>query len=243
MREALPIIGHQRQRLDGRATPPGGDNMKRSLWAVLGVVAVALAVPAMALAHHHSFNHGHHHGPSLPAGATATVASYDQGVLTLNLSGGGTLTGNVSFHTHFVCLGSSSYWRRFERHRRAIRGHAADVGSTGPSGPSGSSGSTGPTGTSGSTGTSGTGGNGHRHTPPTGSTGTTGFSGGHGHDRSPGFGRGSQGYGNGHSHSYTPPPPCDSSLLVSGATLQSAGVLLVPGGVQFASIVLLPAVQ
>jgi hypothetical protein len=207
--------------------------MRRTLWAVLSVVAVALAVPAMALAGHHRDlrHHRQHHGATGwngPAGAAATVATYANGVLTLNLSSGGTLTANVGRETHFLCLGQRSpNGHRFAHKRAARRGHAADAGSTG------SSGSTGITGSSGSTGTTGA-------TGSTGSSGSRpGYPGGHDHGR--GFGHGDPGYGN--SHSYTPPPPCDSSLLVPGAPLQSAGVLVVPGGVQFGTIVLLPAVQ
>jgi len=223
--------------------------MKRSLWALLGVVAVALAVPAMALAgHHRDFRHHHvaRHGATGwtgPTGAGATVASYSDGVLTLTLPNA-SLTGNVGDHTRFICLGSGySHGHRFSHKRGAKLGHVADAGSTGATGSTGSSGSTGSTG---STGTGGSGGS----TGPTGSTGTHGYPGGgsygthgHGHGNGSGFGHGAPGYGRSHSHSYTPPPPCDSSLLVPGAPLQSAGVLVVPGGVQFSLIVLLPAVQ
>ena len=215
--------------------------MKRSLWAALGVAVVALAVPAMALAgHHRDFrHHGHHRTISTVPGAAATVSSYQNGVLTLALSGGGTLTGNVGDHTHFVCVNANTYGHRRNQRVATIR-HSSDAGSTGDSG---ASGSTGDTGSSGSTGPGG------GSTGPTGSTGSTGTGGYPGHDHGRGygdgggFGRGHHGYGNGHSHSYTPPPPCDSSLLVPGAALQSAGVLVVPGGVQFTIIVVLPAVQ
>ena len=196
--------------------------MNRSLWALLGVVAVALAVPAMALAgHHRDFRHHHVAGHGAtgwtgPTGAGATVASYSDGVLTLTLPNA-SLTGNVGDHTRFICLGSGySHGHRFSHKRGAKLGHVADAGSTGGTG---------------STGTHGY--------PGGGSYGTHG----HGHGNGSGFGHGDPGYGRSHSHSYTPPPPCDSSLLVPGAPLQSASVLVVPGGVQFSLIVLLPAVQ
>ena len=230
--------------------------MKRSIWAALGVVLVALAVPTMALAtHHHSSRHHGHHGrhahtgstgwtgstgPTGPTGAAATVTSYGQGVLTLALSGGGTLTGNVTDRTRFICIGPHSFLHshRSAQARLNSRRHAGEgtTGVTGTTGDTGSSGSTGPTG---STGTG---------TGPTGSTGTGGYYGGHGHGHAHGrgsgnsFGDGSHGYGQGHN--YTPPPPCDSSLLTQNAPLQGADVQLVPGGVQFSIIiVLLPAVQ
>jgi hypothetical protein len=213
--------------------------MKRSLWAALGVVLVALAVPTMALAtHHHSVRHHGHHGRhqssgwSGPSGAAATVTSYSQGVLTLSLSDDGTLAGAVTDRTHFVCIGANS----FSHGRRNTVRHAGD-GATGPSGDTGSSGPTGPSGGSGS-----------GPTGPSGSTGTGGYYGGHGHGRGYGNGNGNgNGYGShgyGQGHDYTPPPPCDSSLLTQNAVLQSADVALVPGGVQFSIIVVvLPAVQ
>jgi hypothetical protein len=233
----------KRRLLDGRSTPPWGGKMKRSLWAALGVVIVALAVPTMALATHHRSlrHHGHHariHTGSTawsgPAGAAATVTSYDQGVLTLALSGGGTLTGTVSDRTHFVCVGgqNSSHSQRSSHSRRYTRRHAGDgaTGASGTTGPTGDSGASGPTGAGGGTGT-----------PPTGSTGTGGYG---GHHRGHGFQNDSSGYGDGHGHDYTPPPPCDSSLLTQTAALGGADVVLAPGGVQFSIIiVLLPAVQ
>ena len=216
--------------------------MKRSIWAALGVVLVALAVPTMALAtHHHSFRHHHAHagstGSSGTTGATgsaATVASYNQGVLTLNLSAGGTLTGAVTDRTHFVCIGANgnhygSQHGRRNSVRHAYNGATGDTGTTGATGDTGSSGPTGPTGGTG-TGSTGTGGYHHDH--------------GHGHGEGEGFGSHPHGYGQGHDYNHTPPPPCDSSLLTQNAPLQGAEVLLVPGGVQFSIIiVVLPAVQ
>ena len=212
--------------------------MKRSVWAALGVVLVALAVPTMALAtHHHSFRHHRHHhahtgstGGTGATGAAATVASYNQGVLTLDLSAGGTLTGAVTDRTHFVCIGangnshSSQHGRRYSV-RHAGNGATGDTGSSGPTGPTGGTGT-------GSTGSTGTGGYYHDHGH------------GHGHGEGGGFAKHSHGYGQGHDYSQTPPPPCDSSLLSANTALQGAEVLLVPGGVQFSIIiVVLPAVQ
>ena len=47
----------------------------------------------------------------------------------------------------------------------------------------------------------------------------------------------------GRGRGFTPPPPCDSSQLVSGAGVLSAGVRITQAGVEFSDIVLLPAVQ
>jgi hypothetical protein len=47
----------------------------------------------------------------------------------------------------------------------------------------------------------------------------------------------------GRGRGFTPPPPCDSSQLVSGAGVLSAGVRITQTAVQFSDIVLLPAVQ
>jgi hypothetical protein len=223
--------------------------MKRSLWASLGVVLVALAVPTMALAtHHRSFRHHGHHGRKLhggwsgPAGAAATVTTYDNGVLTLSLAAGGALTGNVTDHTHFVCVGAHSFWEHAHRsaHTRldGVRVRHSGDGATGNTGATGDTGSSGSSGPSGGTGTG-----------PTGSTGTGGYP-GHGRPRGSsgtgygsGYGDGPHGYGH-HGHDYTAPPPCDSSLLTQNAVLQSAAVLLASGGVQFSIIVVvLPAVQ
>lgn len=42
---------------------------------------------------------------------------------------------------------------------------------------------------------------------------------------------------------FTPPPPCDSSMLVGGQELLAANVRISQTGVDFSAIVLLPAVQ
>jgi hypothetical protein len=218
--------------------------MKRSLWAALGVALIALAVPTMALATHgrSPARHGHHHSSwNGPAGSAATVTTYDQGVLTLSVSDGSTLVGSVSDHTHFICLGAQSNAGKATTRLASFR-HSGNDGSTGDTGPSGGSGSTGSSGSSGSTGTTGTGGYGGHGRSGSGGTGNGyGNGNGNGNGNGRGFGHGGHGYGHGHN-SYTSPPPCDSSRLVPGAALQSAGVLVVSGGTQFSTIVL-PAVQ
>jgi hypothetical protein len=188
--------------------------MKRSVPAALGVVIVALGVPAAALAtHHHSSGLRHHHGhgyvhqdatgPSGPTGSNS-VSSYSDGKLVLALADGDTLTGAVTDGTRFVCTGQG--WggggRGFGRGGRpgGRYNRGRDRGPTGASGATGWSGPTGPTGAQGGTGTGGDSG-------------------------------------------WTAPPPCDSSLLVSGAPVSSAEVEITPGGVLFGEIVLLPAVQ
>ena len=227
--------------------------MKRSFWAALGVVLVALAVPAMALAtHHHGIrHHGHRRyhptgstgptGGTGPTGAAATVTSYAQGVLKLALADGDTLTATVTDRTRFVCIRGQGLWHGHRSAHWRLPGvrNAGDgaSGASGASGDTGSSGVTGATGPSGSSGTTGTG-----PTGPSGSTGTGGYYGDHGHRHGRGFGDGSHGYGQG-QNSYAPPPPCDASLLSPGAALQGADVQLVPAGAQFAVIVFLPAVQ
>jgi len=47
----------------------------------------------------------------------------------------------------------------------------------------------------------------------------------------------------GRGRGFTPPPPCDSTQLVGGAGVLSANVRISQTGVEFSSIVLLPAVQ
>lgn len=105
--------------------------MRRSLLTVTGVTALALAVPGAALAHNgHGRHHHHHHhkvrahahhakfrlvhvGPatSTPAPATtptpesaATVTSYTNGVLTLTLKDGSTVSGKVTNETRIRCV-------------------------------------------------------------------------------------------------------------------------------------------
>jgi hypothetical protein len=222
-----PIIGHTvLSMFDGRRAP-GGERMKRSVPAALGVAIVALAVPAAALAtHHHGFGPRHHHGhgyvhqgatdPSGPTGSNS-VSSYSDGTLVLTLADGDTLTGAVTDGTRFVCIGQGWDGRGFGRGgRRGGRYNwGRDGGPTGATGATGWSGPTGPTGAQGGTGTGGSGG---------------------------GRGWGGRGGSSSDSH-WTAPPPCDSSLLVSGTQVSSAEVEITPGGVLFGEIVLLPAVQ
>jgi hypothetical protein len=244
--------------LDGRTPVPWEERMKRSIRAALGVVIVALAIPAVAYAtrHHgpsHSFRHGHHGRYHRASGATgpsgteaAVVTSYTGGKLTLALTGGGSITGAVTDRTRFVCIrtpqsgGGQHYDTTLRGAVTGVSGPTGDSGVTGVSGPTGNSGPTsdtgqsgasGPTGDPGSTTTSTTGGSG-----PTGGYG--GGYGGHGHhsDRH-GYG------GSGGGGKYTLPPPCDSSLLIQNAGLLSAAAEFTVNGVLFSEIVLLPAVQ
>jgi hypothetical protein len=106
--------------------------MKRSLLTVAGILVLALAVPGAALAHHgHGrHHHRHHHGkaharhakfrlvhigsttatpvspsatPPTPENA-GTVASYTNGVLTLTLNDGSTVSGKVTNRTRIGCV-------------------------------------------------------------------------------------------------------------------------------------------
>jgi hypothetical protein len=233
--------------------------MKRSIRAALGVVIVALAIPTVAYAtrHHgpsHSFRHGHHgrvHRGTGATGATGTeagtVTSYTAGKLTLALTGGGSITGAVTGRTRFVCIRTPQSGVAQHFHTTLRGSVTGDSGPTGVSGPTGDTGVTGPTGNTGPTSDTGpsgasgpTGGTGTTSTT-TGDTGPTGGYGGgygrHGHHDRHGNG-GSYGGGN-----YTPPPPCDSSLLTQSAGVLSADVNLTINGVLFSEIVLLPAVQ
>ena len=228
--------------------------MKRSIRAALGVVIVALAIPAVAYAtrHHgpsHSFRHGHHGSYHRGSGATgpsgteaAVVTSYTGGKLTLALTGGGSITGAVTDRTRFVCVRtpqSGGGQHSDTTLRGAVTGDSGPTGVSGPTGDSGVSGPTGNTGPTSDTGQSGasgpTGDTGSTTTSTTGGSGPTGGHGGHGHHSY------RHGYGGGGGN-YTP-PPCDSSLLIQNAGLLSAAAELTVNGVLFSEIVLLPAVQ
>jgi hypothetical protein len=240
--------------------------------AGFAVVLVALAVPAAALAFNHrgSRHHGH---PYVHQGATGSnsVTSYSDGTLVLAASNGTSITGSVTQDTHFRCVGAGwrdGSWRRGRRFGRR-NGPLDSSGASGPTGASGATGTTGATGATGGSGYSGGGGwgggggsSGGSGSGGRGSTGGRGWGGtsqpgygrgrgdqggrgghgrhGHGHGGSSGGGGGSGGSSGGN---YIPPPPCDSSLLVPGAMVSSASVLITPAGVEFGEIVLLPAVQ
>jgi hypothetical protein len=77
--------------------------MKRSIGMALSVVLATLAVPAAALA-------TKHHAPLAPS-AVATVSSYSGTTLTLTLSSGGTIAGQVTGQTRFICLGTGGFGR------------------------------------------------------------------------------------------------------------------------------------
>jgi hypothetical protein len=193
---------------------PEGEHMKRSIPAALGVVIIALAVPAAALATHGQSASVSHHGRShslVRHGATGSsgssgsnsVTSYTGGTLVLALADGDSLTGSVTEGTRFVCIGQDwsggrGFGHGFGRGGRYNDGrHRGGYGSTGSTGSTGSSGDHGWGGRTGSTGSSG----------------------------------------------YTAPPPCDSSLLVSGAAISAAQVEITTQGVVFTQIVLAPAVK
>jgi hypothetical protein len=209
--------------------------MKRSLKAALGIVLIALAVPAAALATRHDGREGRHHHHQFQTGLTgvtgatgpaATVGFFDQttGTLTLALPNQGSVTGTVGDGTQIVCLGSWQHFAFQGRHGRRfttlIRDHFhhGDWGQTGASGPTG----------------------------PSGDTGSQGSDQGQGNDQGEG---GTQGGDQGHHHHNHDngggqrPQQCDSSLLVHGASVLRASLEITPQGVEFGVIVLLPAVQ
>ncbi len=108
--------------------------MKRSLLTVTGITALALAMPGAALAHHGRSHHHHHHKAKVhahhakfrmvhigsattvppPAPTTpptpptpnnaGTVTSYTNGVLTLTLNDGSSVSGKVTNETRIRCV-------------------------------------------------------------------------------------------------------------------------------------------
>jgi hypothetical protein len=93
--------------------------MRRIMLLVVGVLALALAVPGIASAHrghHHRHHHKAHHvrikhigaksatDPAAPAtGDAGTVASFTGGVLTITLADGSTVSGKVTDQTEIEC--------------------------------------------------------------------------------------------------------------------------------------------
>lgn len=115
--------------------------MRRTI--MTAVATVSLAAPSVALAHHGGRHHGHHHhrhhhrhahvlafhaqapagsttGTSSPAasGAAGTIASFTNGVLTITLADGSTVSGKVDERTLIKCPFSTP-------------AHAADFGGRG----------------------------------------------------------------------------------------------------------------
>jgi hypothetical protein len=217
--------------------------MKRSTRAALGVVIVALAVPAAALAlgHPGRIQHAGARGASGATGSAGagSVGSYADGILVLDLAGGGTITGAVTHDTRFACPRAS-----FDRGRRRNFGRLGGHPRFGPTGASGSTGGGGSTG-AGPTGGRGPGGPGQPF--GRGRSGATGDD-GYGSTGDEGYGpTGGQGYGStggeGSRGSGGTWRRCERSALVAGAPVASALVAITARGVQFAEIVLLPAVQ
>lgn len=102
--------------------------MRRILIALVMSGAVAVMAPAVAMATHHRSHHHHHSrhsrirhshfvgkdgtqpGSSGPAGTVTTFTDNGNGtgVLTITLTGGGTVTGNVTADTELLCMSSSA---------------------------------------------------------------------------------------------------------------------------------------
>jgi hypothetical protein len=103
--------------------------MRRILLLVVSAVALALAVPAAASAHGGHHRHRHHHvkahhartehfgasantdpsgGPGQGPGDAGRVASFTNGVLTITLADGSTVSGQVTSDTNINCLGAGA---------------------------------------------------------------------------------------------------------------------------------------
>jgi hypothetical protein len=86
--------------------------MRRTLLLVVGLLTLALAAPTVASAN--GGGHGHHkhhkhkkHKKAHPAGLPApagTVASYEDGILTIALANGSTVAGAVTDDTFIGCV-------------------------------------------------------------------------------------------------------------------------------------------
>ena len=80
--------------------------MRRTLLLVAGLLTLALAVPTVSSAHgggHHGKKHKKAHFAGLPAPA-GTVASYENGILTITLANGSTVAGAVDDDTFIGCV-------------------------------------------------------------------------------------------------------------------------------------------
>jgi hypothetical protein len=230
--------------------------MKRSIKTALAIALVALAVPAAALAtRHDGRSQGRHQhqfqtGQTGTNGSETTVGSFDQnsGLLTLDLAGGGSITGNVGFGTHIVCLGD---WRRFFFHGHGRFGHGRrfatltrttlkrDSDHHGNWGSTGQTGSTGATGSSGGQGSQGNQGSGNGY-PHHGSTGGQGSNQGYGQGSGQGEDHHHFDHHGNHGQQYE---RCDSSLLIQGVSILNASLEITSHGAEFGEITLLPAVQ
>ena len=82
--------------------------MRRTLLLLVGLLALALAAPTVSSAHGGG-HHGKHkkwkkaHGAGLPAPA-GRVASFENGVLTIELANGSTVAGTVDDDTSIGCV-------------------------------------------------------------------------------------------------------------------------------------------
>jgi len=101
--------------------------MRRIVLLLAGALALALAMPGIASAHGRHHRHHHHHAkahhartehfgasantnPSDPGtpGDAGRVASFTNGVLTITLADGSTVTGNVTSDTEINCMGAGA---------------------------------------------------------------------------------------------------------------------------------------
>ncbi len=100
--------------------------MRRLMLPVVGALALALTVPGIASAHGRHHRHHHHlkahhtrledfgaaanTSPSSPSGPAdaGRVASFTNGVLTITLADGSTVSGNVTSDTEINCMGAGA---------------------------------------------------------------------------------------------------------------------------------------
>lgn len=148
--------------------------------------------------------------PPAPENA-GTVASYTNGVLTLTLTDGSSVSGKVTANTRIEC-----------------------VSATPTSPPVGQGNDEGAPGDDNGLGDDQSGGDGNQSDPGQGNPGQ-----GQG-DQTPQGQGGQDDGGDGGNPSTTPAtpsgPPCDSSALVNGATVRAAELRIGPGGTEFESI-------
>ncbi|HMJ02507.1 MAG TPA: hypothetical protein VK506_06175 [Conexibacter sp.] len=83
--------------------------MRRTLLLVVGLLTLALAVPTVTSAHGGG-HHGKHkkwkkaHRSFVPGGTAGTVTSFENGVLTITLNNGSTVSGAVDDDTFIGCV-------------------------------------------------------------------------------------------------------------------------------------------
>ncbi|HWF72235.1 MAG TPA: hypothetical protein VG186_02755 [Solirubrobacteraceae bacterium] len=104
--------------------------MRRIVFTVVASGVLALAVPSIALARHHSRHHHHSHAkirhehfgatstpvaptpttttPGAVTPSTVSIASFTNGILTIKLADGSTVSGAVTTRTELECQAAAS---------------------------------------------------------------------------------------------------------------------------------------